>query len=57
MENVLSRLLFLPGMSVAVEPAIYLDGWGEFKMEDNIVITDEGCEILTPLPQLFEPIL
>lgn len=57
MQNVLSRLLFLPGMSVAVEPAIYLDGWGEFKMEDNIVITDEGCEILTPLPQLFEPIL
>ncbi|MCB2209699.1 Xaa-Pro peptidase family protein [bacterium] len=46
-----------PGMTVAVEPAIYIDGWGGFRIEDNIVITDEGCDVLTPLPQLFEPIL
>lgn len=46
-----------PGMTVAVEPAIYIDGWGGFRIEDNIAITEDGCDILTPLPQLFEPIL
>lgn len=45
------------GMTMAVEPAIYIDGWGGFRIEDNIVITEDGCEILTPLPQVFEPIL
>lgn len=46
-----------PGMTVAVEPAIYIEGWGGFRIEDNLVVTDNGCEVLTPLPQLFEPIL
>lgn len=46
-----------PGMTVAVEPAIYIDGWGGFRIEDNIVITEQGCEVITPLPQVFDPIL
>jgi Xaa-Pro aminopeptidase len=46
-----------PGMAVAIEPAIYIDGWGGFRIEDNLVITEDGCEVITPLPQVFEPIL
>jgi Xaa-Pro aminopeptidase len=42
---------------VAVEPAIYIDGWGGFRIEDNLVITEKGAEVITPLPQVFEPIL
>ncbi len=45
------------GMTVAVEPAIYIEGWGGFRIEENLVITEDGCEIITPLPQVFEPIL
>ncbi len=45
------------GMVVAVEPAIYIDGWGGFRIEDNLVITEKGAEVITPLPQVFEPIL
>lgn len=46
-----------PGMVVAIEPAIYIDGWGGFRIEDNIAITEDGCEVITPVPQIFEPIL
>lgn len=45
------------GMVVAVEPAIYIDGWGGFRIEDNLVITENGADVITPLPQVFEPIL
>ena len=46
-----------PGMVVAMEPAIYIEGWGGFRIEDNILITEQGGENITPLPQVFEPIL
>ena len=52
-----SNEILEPGMAVAIEPAIYIDGWGGFRIEDNLVITETGCEIITPLPQVFEPIL
>ncbi len=36
-----------PGMIITVEPGIYLQGWGGVRIEDTLLVTKTGCEILT----------
>jgi len=47
----LSQTVLTPGMTVTVEPGIYLPGFGGVRIEDDIVITDNGIKILTSSPK------
>ncbi len=47
-------LVLAPGMVMTVEPGIYLENWGGVRVEEDILVTEDGCEILTHLPNGLE---
>ena len=49
-----STTVLKPGMVTTVEPGIYIPGWGGIRIEDDVLVTRDGHEVLTSLPKTLE---
>ncbi len=45
------KTILQPGMVVTIEPGIYMPGIGGVRIEDTVLITENGCQVLTVLPK------
>jgi Xaa-Pro aminopeptidase len=45
------------GMVFTIEPGVYLPGWGGVRIEDDILVTKKGCEVLSSFPKNARPFM
>ena len=45
--------LLEPGNVITLEPGVYIEGVGGIRIEDDILVTPRGAEVLTTAPREF----
>jgi Xaa-Pro aminopeptidase len=51
-----SEVKLEPGMVVTVEPGIYLPDWGGIRIEDDVLVTPEGSDVLSHVPKSLDSV-
>lgn len=42
-----------PGMIITIEPGLYFENYGGCRIEQDVLVTDDGCEVLTNLSNSY----
>lgn len=45
-----------PGMVITVEPGVYIPEYGGVRIEDDVLVTRDGCEVLTSAPKQIDEV-
>ncbi len=49
----MDQTILQAGMAITIEPGAYIDGWAGIRIEDTVLVTTNGCEVLTPTSKEF----
>ena len=44
------QVVLAPGTVLVLEPVVWEDGYGGYRAEEVVVVTEDGCELLTDYP-------
>ena len=55
--NAKSKEILEEGMVFTIEPGIYIPGWGGIRIEDIVLVTPHGCNVLSRVPKRLTEIV
>src|SRR3989339_948422 len=55
--NARSKEILEAGMVFTIEPGVYIPGWGGIRIEDIVLVTPQGCAVLSHVPKRLTELL
>jgi Xaa-Pro aminopeptidase len=46
-----------PGMVITIEPGLYYPKWGGVRIEEYVLVTDNGCKVLSQSPRILKEVI